>query len=264
MTSREPLSAERLAAALGDASGFGTPHQVYPVTVSVDSIALAWLRQEGAAEGAVVVAESELSARGRRRVTWTSVAGGSLAFSVLLRPQLPVEGEGLLWLLASLAAAEGVEEATGVAVRLKWPNDLLASGRRLGLVDVSAQLGPGQVETAVLTVRLNATLTADEVPTGLRDEATSLTVEGGEASRETVLARIVERLEARYSGGVPELLDAYRKRCATLGQHVRAEMEPTGVVAGVATDIDSGGRLVVGDDYDSALPADVLTRLVQQ
>lgn len=264
MTVREPLSADRLAAALGENPTFGTPHQVYPVVVSVDSVALGWLRKEGAPEGAVVAAESELSARGRRRVTWVSVAGGSLAFSVLLRPQLPAEGEGLLWLLASLAAAEGIGAASGVDVRLKWPNDLLASGRRLGLVDVAAQLGPGQVETAVLTVRLNATLTADELPTGLRDEATSLTVEGGDAPREAVLARIVERLEARYSGGVPELLDAYRERCVTLGQHVRAEMEPTGVVAGVATDIDSGGRLVVDDDYDSALPADVLTRIVQE
>lgn len=264
MTTQDPLSAERLAAALDDASGFGTPHQVYPVTVSVDSLALGWLRQEGAPEGAVVAADSELSARGRLGIPWVSVAGGSLAFSVLLRPQLPAEGEGLLWLLASLAAAEGVTAASGVDVRLKWPNDLLAPGGRLGLVDVSAQLGPGQVETAVLTVRLNAALTADEVPTGLRDAVTSLTVEGGDASRETVLARIVERLEARYSAGVPDLLDAYRERCATLGRPVRAQMQPSGEVAGVATDFDSGGRLVVDDDYDAALPADVLTRLVQE
>lgn len=264
MTSQDPLSADRLAAALGDTPSFGTPHQVYPVAVSVDSVALGWLRKEGAPEGAVVAAESELSARGRLGIPWVSVAGGSLAFSVLLRPELPAEGEGLLWLLASLAAAEGVEAATGVDVRLKWPNDLLVAGRRLGVVGVAAQLGPGQVETAVLTVRLNAALTADELPTGLRDEATSLSVEGADAPREVVLARIVERLEARYSAGVPELLDAYRQRCATLGRQVRAQMQPSGEVAGVATDFDSGGRLVVDDDYDAALPADILTRLVQE
>lgn len=260
----EPLSAERLAAALGDDGGFGVPHEVYPVAVSVDSIALSWIRQEGAPEGSVVAVETELSGRGRRGIPWVSVAGGTLAFAVLLRPELPVEAEGLLWPLASLAAAEGAAEAAGVDVTLKWPNDLVAGGRRLGLVDVSAQLGPGRIESAVLTVRLNAALEEAEVPDGLRDGATSLRAEGGDATREDVLARIVRCLEVRYGGSVADLLDAYRERCATLGRRVRAEMEPAGEVAGVATDVDGGGRLVVDDDYDAALPVDVLTRLVEE
>lgn len=257
------LTAERLAEELGDDAGFGVPHKLYPVTVSVDALALGWLRQEGAPEGAVVAAESELSARGRRGVPWVSVAGGSLAFSVVLRPQLPPEAEGLLWPLASLAAAEGAQEATGVPISLKWPNDLLAGGRRLGLVDVSAQLGPGRIESAVVTVRLNATLEPEEIPDGLRDEATSLTAEGGAAARERVLARIVERLEVRYGGGVPELLAAYRQRCATLGRAVRAELQPSGEKTGTATSIDGGGRLVFDGDETAALPVDVLTRLVE-
>jgi BirA family biotin operon repressor/biotin-[acetyl-CoA-carboxylase] ligase len=259
----DPLTTERLAQALGPDPSFGAPHQVYPVAVSVDAIALGWLRQEGAPEGAVVVAESELSARGRRGIPWVSVAGGSLAFSVVLRPELPPEAEGLLWPLASLAAAEGVEEATGLRPTLKWPNDVLLAGRRLGLVDVEAQLGPGRLESAVMTVRLNATLEADEIPPNLRDEATSLTVESSAASREHVLARVVERLEARYTGGVSELVSAYQQRCQTLGRAVRAELQPAGEVAGTATSVDGGGRLVLDDDESAALTVDLLTRLVE-
>jgi BirA family biotin operon repressor/biotin-[acetyl-CoA-carboxylase] ligase len=260
----EPLTSDRLDAAFGGGAGFGVPHEAYPVAVSVDSIALSWVRQEGAPEGSVVAVETELSGRGRRGTPWVSVAGGTLAFAVLLRPELPVEAEGLLWPLASLAAAEGASEASGVEVALKWPNDLLAGDRRLGLVDVSAQLGPGRIDSAVLTVRLNATLEDAEVPDGLRDAATSLTAQGGDAAREDVLAGIVRRLEVRYGGSVADLLDAYRERCATLGRRVRAEMEPAGEVAGVATDVDGSGRLVVDDDYDAALPVEVLTRLVEE
>lgn len=264
MPTDEALTAERLTAVLGDDAGFGVPHHVYPVAVSVDAIALSWLRQENAPEGTVIAVETELSARGRRSIPWVSVAGGTLAFAVLLRPELPPEAEGLLWPLASLAVAEGVAEAAGVDTVCKWPNDLLASGRRLGLVDVAAQLGPGRMESAVLTVRLNAALEARDLPEGLRDPATSLAVEGGDATREEVLARIVGRLEARYAGPVTELLEAYRERCATFGRQVRAELQPAGQVAGVATDIDGGGRLVLDDDYDAAIPVDILTRLVQQ
>lgn len=264
MTTGGPLSSERLTEALGDDPGFGVPHQVYPVTVSVDALALGWLRQEGAPEGAVVAAESELSARGRRGVSWVSIAGGSLAFAVVLRPQLPPEAEGLLWPLASLAAAEGVRAATGVTATLKWPNDLIVGGRRLGLVDAAAQLGPGRLESAVVTVRLNATLESHEVPGGLRDEATSLTAEGGEAPREEVLARILEQLEAYYGGGVPALLAAYRERCTTLGRPVRAQLQPSGEMAGTATGIDGGGRLVLDHDDRTAMPVEVLTRLIEE
>lgn len=260
----DALTSDRLAAALAERRTFeGAPWQLYPVAVSVDAVALGWLRQDDAPEGAVVVAETELSARGRREVAWVSAAGGTLAFAVVLRPALPPEAEGLLWLLASLAAAEGVSEASGVEVSLKWPNDLLAGDRRLGLVTVVAQLGPGRLESAVVTVRLNVGQSEHELPTTLRDAATSLAAQGAPVSRAEVLAAVLSRLEARYGGPLPELLDAYRARCATLGQPVRAELAPIGELRGRASDIDAAGHLVLDDNPDAAVPIDGLTRLVE-
>lgn len=264
MPTGEALTTEQLTAALADCSAFeGAPWQLYPVAVSVDSVALGWLRQEDAPEGSFVVAETELSGRGRREVAWASAVGGSLAFAVVLRPQLPPEAEGLLWLLTSLAAAEGVEEATGLDVSLKWPNDLLIGRRRLGLALVSAQLGPGRLESAVLTIRLNVGLSADELPTGLRDAPTSLAAEGSDVAREQVLVRILERLDARYAGSVTDMRAAYIDRCTTIGRQVRAELQPIGELRGKATDVDSHGHLVLDDDPAAAVPIDGLTRLVE-
>jgi BirA family biotin operon repressor/biotin-[acetyl-CoA-carboxylase] ligase len=173
------------------------------------------------------------------------VPGRSLACSVVLRPDLPPEGEGLLWLLASVAAAEGVERASGLEVRLKWPDDLVVAGRRVGAVAVSARLGPGGVEAAVITMRVNVGLRVEDLPVGATAPATSLALEGAPVSRPVVLGAFLERLEIRYRARVVDLLTAYRVRCGTLGRRVRVQLVPGGEVVGRAADVDERGALVV-------------------
>lgn len=241
----DDLGPGRIAAALGADPPLGTPVRHYDVGVSVESLALGWARQNDAPEGALVVTDVELSARGRRGQTWVSVGGRSLAFSVILRPALPPAGEGLLWLLASLAAAEGIEEATGLDVRLKWPNDLLVDGRGLGNVRVDAQLGPGVIESAVLTTRVNVGLEAEDFPDAMRPDVTSLAMLERARPRSAVMAAILTALAARYEAGVPALLSAYRARCDTIGTRVRALLVPSGEAAGLAADVDDHGGLVI-------------------
>jgi len=84
--------------------------RTYPVAVSVEAMAAAWARQEQAPEGATVVAAQELAARGRRGTVWKTIPDRSLSLAVVLRPALPPAGEQLLWILASLAAAEGLDK----------------------------------------------------------------------------------------------------------------------------------------------------------
>lgn len=241
----DDLSAERVAAALGADPALGAPVQHYDVGVSAESLALGWARRSDAPEGALVVTDVELSARGRRGATWVSVAGRSLAFAVVLRPALPPAGEGLLWLLASLSAAEGIASATGLDVRLKWPNDLLVDGRGIGGVRVDAQLGPGVIESAVITVRVNVGLQPDDFPEDVRSQVTSLSMEGAARPRAEVLAAVLGRLAERYEAGVSDLLEDYRARCDTLGTRVRALLVPSGEAVGVAADIDDHGGLVI-------------------
>ncbi|HVM00998.1 MAG TPA: biotin--[acetyl-CoA-carboxylase] ligase [Egibacteraceae bacterium] len=241
----DDLSPDRVAAALGPDASLGRPVQHYGVAVSAESLALGWARQHDAPEGALVVADVELSARGRRGQTWVSRAGRSLAFSVVLRPGLPPAGEGLLWLLASLAAAEGLEAVTDLDVRLKWPNDLLVGGRGIGGIRIDAHLGPGSIESAVVTVRVNVGLHEDDFPAELRGGVTSLAMEGAQRARSDVLAAVLDRLAARYEAGVASLLDDYRARCETIGTRVRALLMPTGEAVGLAADVDDHGALVL-------------------
>lgn len=261
----EDLTVERLQATLGGERLFGHPVQAYEVAVSTESLAQAWARQEDAPEGALVVADAELSARGRRGTSWVSVPGRSLAFSVVVRPGLPAAGEGLLWLLTSLATAEGLEAVTGLDARLKWPNDVLVDGRGIAAVRVDAHLGPGQVELAVLTVRVNVDLSEDDLSRAPGRPVTSLAVEGVSQPRVAVLSAVLDRLEARYGESVSDLLTAYRARCDTLNRRVRAELMPSGEAAGLAGDIDETGALVVeSGSRRSVVGVDALKRLETQ
>lgn len=233
----EPLEARLTTETLG------RPLRTYPIAVSVEAMAGAWARQEQAPEGATVVAFQELAARGRRGSVWKSIPDRSLSFAVVLRPALPPAGEQLLWILASLAAAEGLDKLGVGELRLKWPDDIFAGGGKIGVIRVLAHLGPGQIDSAVLTFRLNVSVTPDDVPDAAPASVAGIT--GATVDRSEILDAILTALEGRYGGGVDQLLTAYRARCRTIGQRVRAELLPKGEVEGVVRAVGDQGSLEV-------------------
>jgi BirA family biotin operon repressor/biotin-[acetyl-CoA-carboxylase] ligase len=217
--------------------------RTYPVAVSVEAMASAWARQEQAPEGATVVAAQELAARGRRGTVWKTIPDRSLSLAVVLRPALPPAGEQLLWLLASLAAAEGLDKLGVAEVRLKWPDDIFVGDGKIGVIRVQAHLGPGQIDSAVLTFRLNLSVTPDDVPDASPASVAGAT--GGTVEPSEVIDAVLTALEGRYHGGVEPLLAAYRARCLTIGTRVRAELLPRGEVEGIAKAVDDQGSLEV-------------------
>ncbi len=243
MTGTSPGSTEE-SGALGD------PCRRHPVAVSVESLALAWARQEQAPEGAVVVVDLELSARGRRTAVWHSIPDGSFAAGVILRPTLPVQAADLLWLLAAAAAAQAVETVSGLQVGVEWPNELLVGDAVVGVVKVTTELGPQGVRFAVVTLRLNLSSGDDPDiapvagPTAT-DVHTNLSSLGALVERDAILEAFLTALEHHYDSGTAPLLDDYRQRCVTLGQRVRVQLIRRGVVTGTATDVNEAGHLVI-------------------
>src|SRR5690606_12415094 len=132
---------------------FGRTHRALGATGSTNADALAWAT-EGAPDGALVTAEHQTAGRGRHGRTWTDAPGLSLLASLLLRPTLPPDRLGLLPLAAGLAAADAVESVTGLVPRLKWPNDVLLGGRKVGGLLLESRLGDGPA-TVVLGLGLN-------------------------------------------------------------------------------------------------------------
>jgi BirA family biotin operon repressor/biotin-[acetyl-CoA-carboxylase] ligase len=191
----------------------------------------------GEPDGLVVVAERQLSGRGRLDRTWVSPARAGLTFSALLRPELPVARWGWLPLLSGVAVARALRKQAELEAVLKWPNDVLVGERKLcGLL--AETVAPGGV---VIGIGLNVTTTRAELP---HDAATSLRLEDAATTdRDTLLRAILRELRGALDD-VPAGQAAYRELCATTGQQVRIDL-PAGSVEGLAEGIDEDGRIVV-------------------
>jgi BirA family transcriptional regulator, biotin operon repressor / biotin---[acetyl-CoA-carboxylase] ligase len=202
----------------------------------------------GAPSGAVLACERQIEGRGRRGNRWVSVLGGSLAFSILWR----FPGGGSLAGL-SLAVAVGVARALeqlGIeGIRVKWPNDLLCEGRKMGgiLVEVSGEArGPS---TAVIGVGINVRL--DKVAMErIGQSATDLTqCSGLVPPRSTLLLALLEefgRSLARFSrGGFAPFREEWLRRHAWQGRQVTLSRAGRRVAEGRAVDIAEDGALVL-------------------
>jgi BirA family biotin operon repressor/biotin-[acetyl-CoA-carboxylase] ligase len=239
---RPALDVAALAAALG------APWRVVEVVEETESTNadLSTGRTEGPADdGRVLAAEFQRAGRGRLDRSWGSPPRAGLTFSARVRPPVAPARWGWLPLLTGVAVADAVRAQTGVPVGLKWPNDLLTpAGGKLAGILVQAAGG-----AAVIGVGLNVSSTRAELPV---PTATSLAIEGARSlDRTALLSAILAELGSRYLGWVAAdgdaqgcgLADDYRAQCQTIGQAVRISGAGDTAVAGMATGIDSEGRL---------------------
>jgi BirA family biotin operon repressor/biotin-[acetyl-CoA-carboxylase] ligase len=202
---------------------------------------------DGAAEGLLVVADSQSTGRGRLGRTWHSPSGQNLYLSLLLRPALPARHATPLTLLAGAALAHTLALA-GASPRLRWPNDLqlLAAGewRKTAGILTEMWTDGDRVRSIALGVGLNVNCL--DFPPDLAERATSLQLSVGRAfDRGELLVSFLEVFEPRYDDflahGPAAGLTEWR-RYADLGRVCRRDG-----VEGIATDIDETGALLVRD-----------------
>src|SRR5512138_578634 len=206
------------------------------------------LAEEGAEHGEVVIAESQTAGRGRRGRAWISPPGKNLYFSVVLRPDLTPSRAAELTLVGSLALCDALRQA-GVAAGIKWPNDLLVSGRKIAGILTELAAEPDRVHWVVLGAGVNVNARREDFPPELQDQATSVLIERGEpAPRVLFAAACLTALEAwvdvHAEQGFAPIRAAWRERSVTLGREVRVQSDGRDVV-GTATDIDDQGALLV-------------------
>ncbi|MFC9841160.1 biotin--[acetyl-CoA-carboxylase] ligase [Rhodococcus sp. NPDC127530] len=257
---RPPLNADNLRAALvrgdddSDTRRFWARLDVVQETGSTNADLLARAAASNC-DRHVLLAEFQGSGRGRHSRAWVSPPQAQIAVSALLTmPGMSVGDMGWLPLLTGVAVVDALRAVAKVPAELKWPNDVLIDGRKVAgiLAEVSATTPDPAV---VVGIGLNVSLTRDELPV---THATSLVLEDAEVSDRDTLARAVLRAIAdRWqqwhdsNWDVTELAAAYRARCGTLGQRVRAELPGGRELIGIAADVDAEGRVVIAPDGQS-------------
>jgi BirA family transcriptional regulator, biotin operon repressor / biotin---[acetyl-CoA-carboxylase] ligase len=238
ITSVLALYANRLGA-------FAHPLFWHEEITSTNDVALR-LADEGAPEGLVIAANMQTAGRGRQGRIWASPPAAGLYFSTVLRP--PAAVASVLTLAAGVAMVEGIRESTGLAVALKWPNDVYVSRRKLAGILAEAGRAPSAVNHVVVGCGINLLRAA--YPPDVAERATSLEMElGRSVERGLVLAACLAALAERYGQltrmGAGVIVDAWRKHAAPfLGRRVDCVVGLQSV-SGVAHDVDDTGALLV-------------------
>jgi BirA family biotin operon repressor/biotin-[acetyl-CoA-carboxylase] ligase len=192
-----------------------------------------------------VRADYQSKGRGRRGNAWIAPPGSSLMATYVVRGISAAEA-GRLAFAAGVAVAEAVEEIAGVPCSLKWPNDVLAGGRKLAGILIEA-VPDTQPPAALIGIGLNVNLPA--FPPELRETATSLEIETGLLHDIAELEEVVRRaLFAEVARPWEEILRRWRSRDATAGLrflgYVHGE-EQEGVAVGVTDE----GELILDTAY---------------
>ncbi len=224
----------------GLALGRSVAWQALTVSTNDDALAAA---KSGAPHGALFGAETQSRGRGRRGSEWVSTPGAGLWFSLLLRPELRAELAPGLALCAGLAVRSAVAKRVATPALVKWPNDVLAGGKKVAGILVESQLSGAQVSSVVVGIGINVAQSA--FPESIAPIATSLTLLGAtELGRERLLADVLEAFEAELSRigthGLSAVAEALAPHDALRGRHLRV-----GDVEGEGAGIDASGALLV-------------------
>ncbi len=204
----------------------------------------------GAAEGTTLVADYQVSGRGRQGREWLAEPGTALLCTVILRPPATVSRSAWLTLLAGVAAARAVRRLTDLEAVLKWPNDVRVDGRKLAGILTETFRGEDS-GVALIGLGLNLTQQAADFAGELAETATSLQIAAGRAPhRDDLLTAYRRELQELYANlcddRIAVLSEAWLELDETIGRQVTVDSSD-GQWHGRASRIDEQGALWIED-----------------
>lgn len=196
--------------------------------------------------GTVLLAEFQSMGRGRKDRTWVSNSGQNLTFSILLKENLGKINVNILNLGTSVAIAQAIENLYQLKVELKWPNDILVSGRKTAGILLESTSKGSKLSRLVIGIGINVNqpnFTGKfEIPaTSIRREFNAL------VSREKLLSEVLNNFEetlttVKYDPA--KILNDWKLRCKMLGEKIKI-IEGEKSLFGIFTDIDENGFLLL-------------------
>jgi BirA family transcriptional regulator, biotin operon repressor / biotin---[acetyl-CoA-carboxylase] ligase len=238
---------------IGRAPAF--PNELWQAIDSTNTRAME-LAKQGAPHGLFVIARQQTSGRGRLGRSWISPMDAGLYLSFLLRPDKFRPNIPLVTLATGYACAKAINILLGIKVGIKWVNDLVLSGRKLGGILSELYLPPdlnqasaASAEALIVGIGINIEGNAQEVPEEIRAQMAWLTeVVPTGFDRNKLVAQIAFELEqaidALSAGAIDEILNGWRYYAVTLGESVVATIGNE-THAGVAIDVDTSGALIL-------------------
>lgn len=152
---------------------------------------------QGASEGSLFIAEEQMAGRGRGGHSWHSEARSGIYLSLVLRPKMEPAAALALSLIAGIAVHDAIVQVCKIVPDLRWPNDVLAGGRKVAGILTETSADMQKLHHAVIGVGIN--VNQSRFPAELAQEATSIAIETGrEWPRGTLVVALLESLDRQY------------------------------------------------------------------
>ena len=208
------------------------------------------LARDGAAEGTAVIADTQTGGKGRLGRRWVSPSRVNLYLSVILRPSKSAGSAPQLSLLAAVAVAETIAQHIQPSPAIKWPNDVLVSGKKVCGILTEMQTKVRGLQAVILGIGVNINAPLSAFPEELQAKATSLLVVSGRLiDRVAFTAHLLTRLEKLYvlwlEEGFAAVQSAWEGYAANLLGKSIVIAAPEGTISGTALGIDHDGALLV-------------------
>ncbi|MFH1305370.1 MAG: biotin--[acetyl-CoA-carboxylase] ligase [Candidatus Omnitrophota bacterium] len=206
------------------------------------------LAERGAPEGTLVIAERQTHGRGRRGRKWISPREGGIYASIVLRPAMEADEIPAVTIVAAISVTDAIKKMCAVKAGLKWPNDVLVSGKKICGILVEIKAEPDTVDFLILGIGVNVNADRGELPA----EATSLKAETNRhVNRAELLRHILRAFDRDYALFTKKGFSASRTRSRALSLVLGKRVRVTGQsspIEGTAQDIDAKGALVLTTD----------------
>jgi len=208
------------------------------------------LAQESVCEGTVVVADIQISGRGRKDRNWSSPFGG-LWLSIVLYPKLPPERGMLVTMTASVAVAQAINEITGLNPKIKWPNDILLNKKKVCGVLTEIEAEMDRINYSIIGIGINVN---NEIEEDLQGIAISLkSIVGVQISRVKLLQSMLKHLDENYvklvSKDYSSIRNFWFSYANIIGKKIQVDYENEDIL-GVVIDVDESGCLILKTDKD--------------
>ena len=193
-------------------------------------------------EGTVVLANQQTGGKGRKGNPWHSPADVNLYFSLVMRPELSRLHH--LPFISALAVAKILEDQ-GLQPDIKWPNDILVSGKKVCGILIETAVEQTKVSSAIVGFGIN--VNATQFPEELQSTAGSiLQLKGSTVSRELLLASLLQHFEKLNGLGWDDLVSQMEQKSSYTRNCLVTITSPDGVVtAGTTAGLDSFGGLIL-------------------
>ncbi len=221
----------------------------FPVTDSTNRMAKEYALS-GVSDGTVVIAEKQVSGKGRMNRSWVSPAYSSILCSIIFYPCISTSSVFKLTMLASIAVVVAIHKACGIQSRIKWPNDVYIKNKKVCGILSEFSSDQDTVQYAVIGIGINVNFDVALLPE-IRETATSLNQETGQrVSRLKVMKTLLKEIDLRYHDllhtNKRDLKKEWEHCSMVLNRHVKI-ISGHKVTSGLAKRINEEGHLIIID-----------------